>query len=219
MAGEATTRERLLDAAGREFAEKGYDAASIRGICDRVRANVAAVNYYFGNKEQLYLAALLEAHRCGTETIPDAVMQTGTPAEKLQRFIHHFLENVVVIGQGGTWHHALMLREMIQPTAALQVLVREAIRPKFDRLLGILREACPSADERQLHAMAFSVVGQCLHYRMAAAVNVRLVGEATYQELDLEFLSDHISGVCLAALGLGPPVIKGVPAKETRSRH
>lgn len=204
----ATTKSRLLEAAGEEFADKGYDSASIRKICDRVDANCAAVNYHFGSKEQLYLEALLEAHRCGTEMIAEEALRQGTPAEKLRRFIHHFLKNVVAIGNRRTWHHALMLREMIQPTAALDVLVREAIRPKFERLLGILREACPAADEQRLHALAFSIIGQCLHYRTGGPVNRRLIGEEAYQALDLDFLTDHISGFCLAALGLAPPLIQ-----------
>lgn len=203
----ATTKSRLLAAAGEEFAEKGYDAASIRKICDRVDANCAAVNYHFGSKEQLYLEALLEAHRCGTEMLPSEALSQGTPAEKLRRFIHHFLKNVVAIGRPRAWHHALMLREMIQPTVALEVLVREAIRPKFERLLGILREACPGADERRLNALAFSIIGQCLHYRTCSPVNCRLVGEQAFQALDLDYLTDHISGFCLAALGLAPPLI------------
>ena len=60
-----------------------------------------------------------------------------------------------------------MLREMLQPTPASEVLVREAIRPRFERLRRSCGEVCPEADERRLDALAFSVIGQCLHYKMA----------------------------------------------------
>lgn len=204
----ATTRSRLLEAAGEEFAEKGYDAASIRKICDRVDANCAAVNYHFGSKEQLYLEALMEAQRCGTALPPEDVMRQGTPADQLRRYIYHFLKNVVAIGHKRTWHHALILREMIQPTAALEVVVRQAIRPRYELLSRILREACPAADERRIRALAFSVIGQCLHYRTCGPVNRRLVGDEVYQALDLDYVSEHISAVCLAALGLAPPLFE-----------
>lgn len=207
MAGPENTRSKLLEAAGEEFAAKGYDAASVREICSRVDANCAAVNYHFGSKEELYIATVLEAHRCGMEALPEAVLDQGTPAEQLRQFIHHFLRNVVAISRSNRWHHALLLREMIEPTKAAEVLVNDAIRPRFQRLLAILSRICPEADQRRLNALAFSVVGQCLHYKVASKLASTLLGEEAYQSLmDLEFLSDHIASFCLAALGLSPPL-------------
>src|SRR5690348_791682 len=133
------TKARLLEAAGEEFAEKGFEAARIRSICRRAGANLAAVNYHFGDKERLYTEAVMEAHRCGTELLPEAVFQQGTPAEQLRRYIHHFLAHVLALDAHPRWHHTLMVREMLQPTPASETLVREAIRPRFERLQGILR--------------------------------------------------------------------------------
>ena len=53
-----TTRERIADAAGEIFAERGFDGTTVRDICQRAGANIAAVNYYFGDKQRLYLEAL-----------------------------------------------------------------------------------------------------------------------------------------------------------------
>ncbi len=109
--------------------------------------------------------------------LPESVFREGTPAEQLRRYIQHFLSNVLAISRENTWHHALMLREMLQPTAASEILVREAIRPRFERLLGILRRVCPEADDAaSFDALAFSVIGQCLHYRMARCDLERLIG-------------------------------------------
>jgi AcrR family transcriptional regulator len=197
----------LLEAAGEEFAAKGYDAASLRTICSKVKANVAAVNYHFGSKEQLYLEAVREAHRCGTELLPESFFAGATPAEQLRRYIRHFLTNVVAISHQQRWHHALLLREMIEPTPASEVLVRESIRPRFERLVAIFRQICPEADDRRLYALGFSVVGQCLHYKVACAITEKLVGREMHTSLmDLDFLSEHIASVCLAAMGLAPPL-------------
>jgi hypothetical protein len=108
--------------------------------------------------------------------------------------------------QKNSWHHALMLREMLQPTAASETLVKEAIRPRFDRLKEILRRICPEADDLRLGALICSVVGQCLHYKLAGAIIERLVGAEAFAALDLNYLTDHISGFCLAALGEAPPL-------------
>jgi TetR/AcrR family transcriptional regulator, regulator of cefoperazone and chloramphenicol sensitivity len=200
------TKSKLLEAAGEEFAEKGFDGAKIRSICGRAGVNNAAVNYHFGDKEQLYVQAVLEAHRCGTELLPDEAFQQGTPAEQLRRYVHHFLSNVLSLSREDSWHHALILREMLRPTSASEILVRESIRPRFDRLMGILGRICPKAEEHRLHALCFSVIGQCLHYRMARAVSMQLVGSEAYERLDLDFLTEHITAFCLAALGLTPPL-------------
>src|SRR5210317_339126 len=49
------TRDRLLDEAEELFAQKGYHAVSVREITKAADSNLAAVNYHFGNKQNLYL--------------------------------------------------------------------------------------------------------------------------------------------------------------------
>jgi len=56
-----TTRERLLQAATRLFADNGYRGASVRDICNLAGANPGAVSYHFGGKRQLYRAVLRRA--------------------------------------------------------------------------------------------------------------------------------------------------------------
>jgi AcrR family transcriptional regulator len=197
------TKDRLLEAAGEVFAERGFESATIRAIVDRAGANIASVNYHFGDKEHLYEAAVLHAHRCAMEN-PPRFLEEDSPAEKLRGYIANFLSHVVAIHHT-TWHHTLMLREMVAPTRASETLVREAIRPRFDCLREILLELCPGASERRINALAFSVVGQCLHYKLSQPISIRLVGPAGYAELDHEYVSEHITQFTLAALGVVPP--------------
>ncbi len=206
------TKARLLDAAGEEFAEKGFEGATVRAICERARANVAAVNYHFGDKEQLYIQAVIEAHRCGMEGDgPEDV--PGSPEERLRHFVGNFLERVLAVTDRESWHHKLMLREMIRPTRASEALVREVIRPKFNHLQALLRDLDPEGDDRRLLALAFSVIGQCLHYKMSRPISERLAGTAAFASLlDLNYLTDHITGVTLAALGIGPGIARHAPA-------
>ena len=206
MEAQDPTKVRLIEAAGEEFAGKGFDCARIRAICERAGANVAAVNYHFSDKEQLYIATVLDAHRCGLDAPEADAAILPAPADQLRCFIHDFLSKVLAINNPDDWRHRLMLREMLEPTSASDVLIREAIRPKFERLQGILRQFCPDADERKLNALAFSVIGQCLHYRMGRPIAERLIGRASFESLDLEFLTDHITSFCLAALGCSPPL-------------
>ena len=198
------TKARLLEAAGEEFAEKGFDGATVRAICDRAGTNLAAVNYHFGDKEQLYEQAVLHAHRCGP-AMPSNADGFDSAAEALREYVATFLSNVVAL-ESPTWHQTLMLRELVNPTRASEALVREAIRPRFELLSTILRRLCPGADERRIHALAFSVVGQCLHYKLTRPISERLVGVEAFGRLDRAYLTDHITRFTLAALGKACPI-------------
>jgi AcrR family transcriptional regulator len=217
MVSQDPTKVRLLEAAGEEFAEKGFELARVRTICERAGANLAAVNYHFGAKEQLYVEVLREAHRCGLDPDESAFDPGMAPADQLRAFIHRFLGRVLAVNHPEDWQHRLMLREMLAPTPFSEVLIRETIRPRFEALKGIMRRICPEADDRRLNVLAFSVIGQCLHYKMARRVTERLIGEGGYRSLDLEYLTDHIASFCLAALGLGPSLDRaGVPSPSDR---
>jgi AcrR family transcriptional regulator len=222
MVAHDPTKVRLLEAAGEEFAEKGYELARVRAICERAGANLAAVNYHFGDKEQLYMEVLREAHRCGMEpadgVVSDAVLALP-PAQQLRLFIHHFLGRVLAVCHPEGWQNRLMIREMLSPTRFSEVLVRETIRPRFERMKSLMRLICPEADERRLNVLVFSVIGQCLHYKMARRITERLIGDEGYRELDLEYLTDHITSFCLAALGIGPALNRAGEPSTSRSNH
>ena len=189
----AKTKSRILEAAGQEFAALGYESARVREICRRAGVNLAAINYHFGDKAQLYHEAVFEAHRGGVDDLPDADWLEGTPAERLRRFVSHFLKRVLAIDHARSWHHELMIREMMQPTQACAALVDAAIRPRFQRLREIMRALAPDVDERRLDALCFNVIGQCLFYKTARAVTTRLIGEERLAQLSREYLTEHIT--------------------------
>jgi TetR/AcrR family transcriptional regulator, regulator of cefoperazone and chloramphenicol sensitivity len=197
---EDPTRMRLLEAAGLEFAANGFECARIRKICERAGANVSAVNYHFGDKSELYVAAVLHAQSCGASTDDDDGSSLAPPAERLRCFIYHFLTRVLAVHCPADWRQQLMLREMLNPTKAFEALLAESIRPRFLLLQAILRELCPGADDRKLNALSFSVIGQCFHYRVAGSFIEGLIGTDAREALDRDYLTDHITKFCLAAL-------------------
>ncbi|AMV39768.1 CerR family C-terminal domain-containing protein [Planctomyces sp. SH-PL62] len=212
MENQETTKDRLIEAAGREFAEKGFDQARIRTICERAGANLAAVNYHFGDKERLYREVLLEAYRRRSSVVLPS-LGDATAAEKLRAFIRFFFNQVVALKEEDSWQTRMMAREVSDPTSALDEVIRDWVRPRFEMLKSIMREIRPEADDRRLNALCFSVVGQCLMYRLARTVTGRLIGPEGDGLLDDDYLADHVATFTLAALGLGPPF--GRDAGET----
>ncbi len=196
-----TTRERIIDAAGEIFARRGFDATTVREICQAAGANVAAVNYYFGDKQRLYVEAVVRAHRWRMDRAKLPEWSVDTPPEhKLRDFITTFIRRVRT-GPDDTWHSRLVMREVGNPSAACEELVQSSIRPQFEMLSGILRELLPDVtNEEELHLTAFSIVGQCLFYHFADPVVRNLLDANEYEGLDVEKLAAHIATFSLAAL-------------------
>ena len=82
---------RILDAAERVFAEKGYQGTTVAQVCKAARANVAAVNYHFGSKEGLYAKVWRRAFEKSLEVCPlDGGLPEGATAEeRLRALISH----------------------------------------------------------------------------------------------------------------------------------
>jgi AcrR family transcriptional regulator len=196
------TRDRIVEAAGEMFAERGFEATTVRDICHSAGANLAAVNYYFGDKQRLFVEAVLTAHRWRMEqaNLPDWPANTP-PEKKLADFIATFIRRVRT-GPKDAWQNRLMMRELMRPDAACAEVVRDSIRPQFEILLEILRALLPKQTTTEAaHLAAFSVVGQCLFYHFADPVVRHLIDDAEYSELSIEKLARHIADFSLAAFG------------------
>src|SRR6516164_2523355 len=87
MASADEPRQRLLEAAGEIFAAKGFEGATVRDICKRAGANIAAVNYYFRDKERLYIEAVKHAACIEPEEVHLAWPPNTPAAVKLRDFI------------------------------------------------------------------------------------------------------------------------------------
>ncbi len=200
-------RTRLLAAAGPVFADKGYQAATVRDICLAAHVNVASVNYYFGDKETLYIETVKLARQMRADRFPMPDWPPGTSgSQRLHDFVVTMLSRIMAVDEA-SWNTRLMLREVLEPTGVCFRLVREYIRPLFETLLDILDELLPKTAPAHLRRqIGFSVIGQCLYYRVADEVVTALVPpEELREHFQSEQLADHITHWCLSALGVLPP--------------
>jgi AcrR family transcriptional regulator len=206
MSDEAT-RKRVLEAAGPLFAEKGFEATSVRDITDRIGVSPAAVNYHFRSKEDLYIETVRHAARSCIELTPLPTWPEGVPPEvRLRDFIRAYLNRL--LGKDvPDWHRQLIMREVAQPRpGACEVFVRDFVQPTFAVLRSILRDLTPSdlPDQRML-LLCGSIVGQCLHYHHARHIIPLVLGPEKFTGFDIDRLTEHVYTFSLAALkGLFP---------------
>ena len=201
-------KQRLLAAAEEIFADYGYEGASVRRICNKAGVNIAGVNYYFGDKEHLYIEAVRHAHFCSSRGMAVAEPPPGTPpAEKLTWFIRGMVENMHTPATATSMK--LMMREMAHPGKAAAIVVDEFIRPMAFRLREILRELLPHLDEPRLLMTGFSIIAQCLYYRQNRPVSELIFGKEHLDALTADMVADHVVRFTLAALGHAEPLNGG----------
>ncbi len=194
------TRERLLEAAGEVFAERGFRDATVREICEKANANVAAVNYHFGDKEELYAAVFEYAQHCAVAQF-DKMLSPAMPAEeRLRGLVRGVLVRFFDQGRPA-WLGKLVAREMIDPTKALDSLVNGQIRENSELLRGVVRELVGrELDEQELWRCTFSVAAQWLFYFHCGQVIKRLNPNQRFDREETERLADHITKFSIAAL-------------------
>jgi AcrR family transcriptional regulator len=196
------TRQRLLEAAGEVFSQRGFKDATVREICSRAQANVAAVNYHFGDKQGLYSETFKFWVQQALEKYPPnmGVRADSTPEEKLRAFIYSFLLRILDTGKSG-WYGKLISREMVDPTPVLDERVQDTVRPLIGQLMSIIRDIIgEDATDLQLRDAAASVVGQILFYHNCRPTLDRLFPDLSFSPEQIERLASHITKFTLAGL-------------------
>ena len=196
------TEKRLLEAAGEIFAEYGYRAATVRQICEKAGANLAAVNYHFGDKEGLYMAVLRSVPSAEAEKYPSdlGLAVKATAEQKLCAYIRSLLQRVFDEGRPG-WYTKIVAREITEPTRAFDALVQEAARPLHIDMASIVRELLGSAaTPESVRLCTLSIISQCVYYHHARTIIQRLYPEQKYGADHIEHLVAHITNFSLGAL-------------------
>lgn len=162
------THERILDAAQKLFSEKGLDATSVRDITTAAGCNVAAVNYHFGGKENLYLEsfrAMLGPLRDQRMAMMDDLLErepVPTLEEYLASFAEGFLEPLVDESLGRRFM-LFVSREISDQRLPDGLFLDEFIRPLVIRAVASLdRVGVPMTPEQSFYCI-FSIIGQLLH--------------------------------------------------------
>jgi TetR/AcrR family transcriptional regulator, regulator of cefoperazone and chloramphenicol sensitivity len=216
-AADVETRDRLLRAAERLFGDRGYSNVTVRDICHAARANVAAVNYHFGDKLGLYREVLqiaIDAVRSTTE----AGRQAGVghpPDEKLRRYIAVFLQRV--LSSDHETVHRLIQRELDDPSVALDALVEQGVRPRVEYLASLVADLTgrEPTDPLALRCVG-SILSQTLVYVRRNPIAERLGFAFTGTPKQIEEAARHIADFSIGGIRA---VTRPRPAAVRRHRR
>ena len=196
----ADTRQRLIDAAATLFADRGFQNVTVREICRASNANVAAVNYHFGDKAGLYRAVVTFAIQIMLET-NELSQRAGdglSPEEQLRGFVRVLVSRLT--GEGpNAWIHRLMAREMERPTDVLDQVTQQVFKPRMEYLCGVVGAITqlPAADARVMRCVTSLQVECLVAARPVPKPIARTLGTGAH---DLEATISHVVDFSLGGM-------------------
>jgi len=197
------TRKSLLAAASEVFAEKGYHDATIAEICERDKANGAAVNYHFGDKETLYVEAWRHSFSQSLKTHPPdgGVSEDARPEERLRGQVEALLRR---IADENNKEFLIVHRELANPTGLLEEVMRKDLRPLRDKMETLVREILgPRASDMQVRFCAIGIVSQCISPMLVRRMEkTRPQGKDDFPGIDdIDSYAKHVVKFSLAGIG------------------
>ena len=215
--GEAR-RARILEAAGKLFAEHSFSSVSTRQIAKAAEANLSAITYHFGGKEELYGAVLGQLVVDTEPMIGPAIanLNAGVAAaagdrRKLAMVMTGFLDGLLrsILGtERMRWQMALMLREFHHPSDWFPMLLEERIHPLHNAVAGLVGAARGQpADSAETRLLTAALIGQCMALGAARRVIWARLDWDEYPPERVEFVIATVTPAVLAMFSL--PAVEG----------
>lgn len=196
----AETRDKILEAASRLFAENGYRGTTIERIIRSAGVNIAAVNYHFGGKENLYKQTWRHAHdRLMAAVPPDGgVPADRPPEERLRGRIRAGLERALL---GDAIELKIIRNEMANPTGLLQQVIDDAIRPVRQATQALLRELLGTqATSLDVELCEVNLIAPLMHVAHHNQAQKHEGLGPIFREDMLEAMTEHFTAFALAGI-------------------
>jgi AcrR family transcriptional regulator len=216
------TRQGLLEAACEVFAEKGYWEATVAEICQIAKANIAALNYYFGDKATAYREAWQYAFDQGIQAHPVEPIDAPASASPAERLHAHVTSLLIRMNDDGrpTRFERMRIWEITRPSGVIDDLDREVREKSRQHMLTCLRDLIGtkiSMDVLQL--CEASILSQC---RMVLPFNRRDLQVVANRRIDaalIKTLADHIVAFSIAGLSIYAGAGKSKRKSRTSARR
>lgn len=202
---ELEARGRILDAAARLFADRGFAGTTVRDIASVAGLNLAMIHYYFGNKEGLYRSVFEEQVHAVQRILLESDLDTGTCRERLERFVHGYTRFLC--------RHSHFARIIQQELLNNGELLREIMRPQVSRnytiLRGIIEDGIRSGEFRTVDTeiAPISVVGMIAFFVLANPIVSLLTGTTPEQEGFETRLAEHTVNLLMRGIVASPATV------------
>lgn len=158
------TRSALIDAASGVFIEEGFRAARVQAIAERAGTRLSAINYHFGGKDGLYRAVLQHHAELAISQTPMPEPDLSNPRASLEAGVRTIARRFLD-PEGNSRIGTLLLRELMNPTDALTMMIERFARPQSQRFRSLVAAALgPLADEETVSRATLSIMSQCIGY-------------------------------------------------------
>lgn len=182
------TKDQLLECAVPLFAEKGFREATCSELSKRAKANIAAINYHFGSKENLYRLSLRRAFEIANAKYPfKAGLSEDAPIEdKLFASMNAIIHRNFDDGPAG-YLNRIMAHQCANPTAPQALVMEEISTLQGNHLLEIITEITGPLPDAHLQAAKMNIIALCVFPRLAPAMRQHLFPEAPNEAELIEF--------------------------------
>src|SRR5690606_21392500 len=136
-----STRALIIEIAGQVFAEKGYEGATGKEICERANVNAASISYHFGGMDALYHEVLLEAYDAlvGFEQFNE-LLGAEADAKKRLLLLCQLMTRSALMPVGESWEMRVISREALSPASEIEELRNSQLIPKILLLRDLVAE-------------------------------------------------------------------------------
>ncbi|MEO5766237.1 MAG: TetR/AcrR family transcriptional regulator, partial [Casimicrobiaceae bacterium] len=208
LRGAAATKARILDTAEALFMEHGFEATSLRSITAAAAVNLAAVNYHFGSKEELFQAVLTRRldpmNQARVALLDKLEGDAGAMPVSCERILAALLSPALALARdpqrGGKNFLKLLGRAYADPAPFIRRFLSEQYAQMIARFKAAFGRALPQLPRKELSWRLHFIMG-ALSYTLAGTDALKLIAELNPHETDNdEVLLQRLAPFLLAGL-------------------
>lgn len=205
------TKLALIMAAGELFAESGIEGPGVRAIAEKAGVNIAAINYHFGSKENLYVETFryVILHEKDVHAV-DFFKEAGEDISpyKASVLLYRYVKekfNAHFSKKQPRWFNMLVMRALQDPSPSLQSLVEEVFRPDMDAFVSFIQKANPRISQEDAVLLDFFLTGQIFFYALSRTPILMALKKEDYDKGFINAAAEQIARAMISRIGLPQP--------------